>query len=120
MAFFTVQDVSMRFQGITALQDVSMTVAAGEIHGVIGPNGAGKSTLINVISRYYTPSRGAVWLDGVELSRLPAHRVAQHGVARTFQNLQLFEAMSVLDNVLVGDHCRQHTGFWGAALSMPW
>src|SRR5262245_55458123 len=112
MAFFAVQDVSMRFKGIMALQDVSMTVGAGEIHGVIGPNGAGKSTLINVISRFYTPSRGTVWLEGVELSRLPAHRVARQGVARTFQNLQLFEAMTVLDNVLVGDHCRQRAGFW--------
>jgi ABC-type branched-subunit amino acid transport system ATPase component len=120
MAFFAVQDVSMRFKGITALQGVSMTMAAGEIHGVIGPNGAGKSTLINVISRFYTPSQGRVWLDGIELSRLSAHTVAQRGVARTFQSLQLFEAMTVLDNVLVGDHSRQRAGFWGAALGAPW
>jgi ABC-type branched-subunit amino acid transport system ATPase component len=120
MTLLTVQGVSRRFGGIVALHDVSMTVAAGEIHGVIGPNGAGKSTLVNVISRFYAPSRGAVWLDGVELTRLAAHAVARQGVTRTFQNLELFEAMTVLENVLVGDHSRQRTGFWGAALCTPW
>jgi ABC-type branched-subunit amino acid transport system ATPase component len=87
---------------------------------VIGPNGAGKSTLVNVISRFYAPSRGSVWLNGVELTRLSAHAVARHGVTRTFQNLELFEAMTVLENVLVGDHTRQRAGFWGAALCTPW
>jgi ABC-type branched-subunit amino acid transport system ATPase component len=120
MTFLTVQGVSLRFGGVVALHDVSMTVAAGEIHGVIGPNGAGKSTLVNVISRFYAPSRGTVWLDGVELTRLPAHAVARQGVTRTFQNLELFEAMTVLENVLVGDHTRQRAGFWGAALCTPW
>jgi ABC-type branched-subunit amino acid transport system ATPase component len=120
MAFLTVQDVTLHFGGVTALQDVSTTVAAGEIRGVIGPNGAGKTTLINVISRFYTPNRGVVWLDGVNLTRLPPHAVARHGVARTFQNLALFETMTVLDNVLVGDHSRQKAGFWGTALQTPW
>jgi ABC-type branched-subunit amino acid transport system ATPase component len=120
MTFLTVQGVSRRFGGVVALHDVSMTVAAGEIRGVIGPNGAGKSTLVNVISRFYAPSRGTVWLDGVELTRLPAHAVARQGVARTFQNLELFNAMTVLENVLVGDHIRQRAGFWGAALCTPW
>jgi branched-chain amino acid transport system ATP-binding protein len=120
MTFLTVQGVSLRFGGIVALHDVSMTVAAGEIRGVIGPNGAGKSTLVNVISRFYAPSRGSVWLNGVELTRLSAHAVARHGVTRTFQNLELFEAMTVLENVLVGDHTRQRAGFWGSALCTPW
>jgi ABC-type branched-subunit amino acid transport system ATPase component len=120
MTFLTVQGVSLRFGGVVALHDVNLTVAAGEIHGVIGPNGAGKSTLVNVISRFYAPSRGTVWLDGVELTRLPAHTVARQGVTRTFQNLELFETMTVLENVLVGDHTRQRAGFWGAALCTPW
>src|SRR5688500_10456787 len=120
MTVLTVQGVSLRFGGVVALHNVSMTVAAGEIHGVIGPNGAGKSTLVNVISRFYAPSRGTVWLDGVELTRLPAHAVARQGVARTFQNLELCEAMTVLENVLVGEHTRQRAGFWGSALCTPW
>jgi branched-chain amino acid transport system ATP-binding protein len=120
MTFLTVQGVSLRFGGIVALHDVNMTVAAGEIRGVIGPNGAGKSTLVNVISRFYTPSRGSVWLNGAELTRLSAHAVARQGVTRTFQNLELFEAMTVLENVLVGDHTRQRAGFWGSALCTPW
>ncbi len=120
MAFLTVQNLSRRFGGIMALQDVSMSLAAGELRGIIGPNGAGKSTLINVISRFYAPTTGTVRLDGVELSRLSAHRVSHWGVARTFQNLELFEAMTVLDNVLVGDHVRQHASFWGSALLTPW
>jgi ABC-type branched-subunit amino acid transport system ATPase component len=120
MTFLTVEGVSLHFGGIVALHDVNMTMAAGEIRGVIGPNGAGKSTLVNVISRFYTPSRGSVWLNGVELTRLSAHAVARQGVTRTFQNLELFEAMTVLENVLVGDHTRQRAGFWGSALCTPW
>ena len=69
-----------------------------------------------MLSAVFIPSRGTVWLDGVELTRLPAHAVARQGVTRTFQNLELFEAMTVLENVLVGDHTRQRAGFWGAAL----
>lgn len=120
MALLTVQNVTLQFGGITALQDVNMTMETGEIRGVIGPNGAGKSTLINVISRFYPPTRGRVELDGVCLTRQPAHRVAHHGVARTFQNLELFETMTVLDNVLVGDHAKQSAGFWGTVLQTPW
>src|SRR5439155_7564200 len=101
MTFLVVQGVSMYFRGLAALQDVHMAMEAGEIRGVIGPNGAGKSTLINTISRFYTPSRGSIWLEGVNLVRLPAHAVTRQGVARTFQNLELFPAMTVLDNVLV-------------------
>lgn len=118
--FFAVQGVSMYFRGIAALRNVHTTMRAGEIRGIIGPNGAGKSTLLNIISRFYTPSRGTVWLDGVPLSRLPAHTVRRHGVSRTFQNLELFETMTVLDNVLVGDHTQQRSGVWGAAFRPPW
>lgn len=120
MAFFAVQGVSMHFRGIVALDNISTTMSAGEIRGIIGPNGAGKSTLLNVISRFYKPSHGAVYLEGTNLSRLPAHAVSSQGVARTFQNLEIFPTMTVLDNVLVGDHTRQHTGVWGAVLGPPW
>lgn len=120
MALLTVQDVTLRFGGVTALQHVNLTMETGEIRGVIGPNGAGKSTLINVISRFYPPTSGQVELDGVYLTRQAAHTVAHHGVARTFQNLELFETMTVLDNVLVGDHARQRAGFWGTILQTPW
>jgi ABC-type branched-subunit amino acid transport system ATPase component len=120
MALLTVQDVTLRFGGVTALHHVNLTMEAGEIRGVIGPNGAGKSTLINVISRFYPPTRGQVELDGVTLTRQPAHTVAHHGVARTFQNLELYETMTVLDNVLVGDHVRQTAGLWGTLLQTPW
>lgn len=120
MTFLAVQSVTLRFGGVVALQGVSTTMDAGEIRGVIGPNGAGKTTLINVISRFDAPTNGTVWLDGVELTRLSAHAVARYGMARTFQNLELFEAMTVLDNVLVGDHTRQKAGFWGSVLQTPW
>src|SRR5262249_43744119 len=116
MTLLTVRGVSLRFGGIVALDAVSMTVAAAGNRRLIGPNGAGKSTLVNVISRLYAPSRGTVWLNGVELTRLPAHVVARQGVTRTFQNLELCDAMTVLENVLVGDHTRQRAGFWGSAL----
>jgi branched-chain amino acid transport system ATP-binding protein len=98
MALLTVRDVTLRFGGVIALQQVNLTMEAGEIRGVIGPNGAGKSTLINVISRFYPPTRGQVELDGVNLTRQPAHMVAHHGVARTFQNIELYDTMTVLDN----------------------
>ncbi len=120
MTFLVVQGVSMYFRGLAALQDVHMAMEAGEIRGVIGPNGAGKSTLINTISRFYKPSCGSIWLEGVNLVRLPAHAVTRQGVARTFQNLELFPAMTVLDNVLVGDHRRQRAGLWESALRAPW
>jgi branched-chain amino acid transport system ATP-binding protein len=101
-----VRDVSLRFGGIVALDGVSFEVAAGAISGLIGPNGAGKTTAFNVITRLYTPDAGAVELDGRTLLDTPAHGVARRGVARTFQNINLFPSMSVLENVLVGGYAR--------------
>jgi branched-chain amino acid transport system ATP-binding protein len=103
----TLQSVSRRFGGIVALDDVSLDVAHGEIVGVIGPNGAGKTTVFNVISRLYAPESGDVLLDGESLLATPAHSVVRRGVARTFQNVELFATMSVRDNVLVGGHARR-------------
>lgn len=102
----SVRDVSLRFGGIVALDGVSFDVAAGAISGLIGPNGAGKTTAFNVITRLYTPDAGAVELGGRTLLDTPAHGVARRGVARTFQNINLFPSMSVLENVLVGGHAR--------------
>ncbi len=106
MALLEVRDVTLRFGGIVALDGVSFDVEEGHIAGLIGPNGAGKTTAFNVITRLYKPDSGEVLLDGVSLLRQPAYRIVRKGVARTFQNIQLFRTMSVLENVLVGAHGR--------------
>ena len=96
----------MRFGGIVALDGVSFDVEQGHISGLIGPNGAGKTTAFNVITRLYKPDTGDVLLDGSSLLKQPAFKIVRKGVARTFQNIQLFRTMSVLDNVLIGAHGR--------------
>jgi branched-chain amino acid transport system ATP-binding protein len=106
MALLAVRDVTLRFGGIVALDGVSFDVQQGQISGLIGPNGAGKTTAFNVITRLYKPDSGTVELDGESLLREPAHRIVHKGIARTFQNIQLFRTMSVLENVLVGAHGR--------------
>jgi len=106
MALLSVRDVTLRFGGIVALDGVSFDVEEGHISGLIGPNGAGKTTAFNVITRLYKPDAGAVELDGESILRSPAHKIVQKGIARTFQNIQLFRTMSVLENVLVGAHGR--------------
>ena len=100
----SVRDVTLRFGGIVALDAVSFDVAQGTISGLIGPNGAGKTTVFNVITRLYAPDAGAVELDGDDLLRTPAHGIVRRGIARTFQNINLFRSMTVLENVLVGGH----------------
>jgi len=100
------RNVTRRFGGVVALDDLSLDVEQGEIAGLIGPNGAGKTTAFNVITRLYRPDSGDVVFDGKSLLRTPPHRVVRRGIARTFQNVELFPSMSVLDNVLVGAHTR--------------
>jgi branched-chain amino acid transport system ATP-binding protein len=100
----SVRDVTLRFGGIVALDRVSFDVRTGDISGLIGPNGAGKTTAFNVITRLYTPDDGELELDGRSLLRVPAYRVVENGIARTFQNINLFRSMSVLENILVGSH----------------
>jgi branched-chain amino acid transport system ATP-binding protein len=104
MALLSVRDVTLRFGGIVALDGVSFDVEEGHISGLIGPNGAGKTTAFNVITRLYKPDSGQVELDGTSILRTPAHGIVRKGIARTFQNIQLFRTMSVLENVLVGAH----------------
>lgn len=115
----SVRDVSLRFGGVAALDHVSFDVAAGQIVGLIGPNGAGKTSLFNCVSRLYHPNAGSILFDGQELLGLKPHHVIRLGIARTFQNVALFGRMSVLDNVLVGDHTRIRSDTIASALRLP-
>ena len=108
------QGLSKRFGGLQALKDVSFEIRKGEIFGLIGPNGAGKTTLFNVMTALYIPESGSCLFDGVELTRLKPHAIAQQGLARTFQNIRLFGALSALENVMIGQHVRTKAGLWGA------
>jgi branched-chain amino acid transport system ATP-binding protein len=114
-----VQNVGVRFGGIVALDDVSFDVPSGSIVGLIGPNGAGKTTLFNCLSRLYQCGSGDIRFDGASLLQIPRHRIAAAGIGRTFQNLALFRTMTVLENVMVGRHCRTGTGFFLNALRLP-
>jgi branched-chain amino acid transport system ATP-binding protein len=114
-----VDRVTVRFAGVTALDEVSFTVAPGAIHAVIGPNGAGKSTLFNVLSGAYRPASGAVRFHGVDLTRRRPHHIASLGVARTFQNLALLGAETVEENLLLGRHHLTRAGFVGTPLRLP-
>ena len=118
MALLSIRNVTRRFGGIVAIDDVSLDVEAGQIVGLIGPNGAGKTTLFNVITRLYRPDTGELELDGKSLLRTPPHRIVRRGIARTFQNVELFRTMTVLDNVLVGAHTRTKP-FRGSAVARP-
>jgi branched-chain amino acid transport system ATP-binding protein len=106
MALLSVRNVTRRFGGIVAIDEVSLDVEQGQIVGLIGPNGAGKTTLFNLITRLYRPDAGEIEFAGRTLLRTPAHRIVRRGIARTFQNVELFRTMTVLDNVLVGAHTR--------------
>jgi branched-chain amino acid transport system ATP-binding protein len=106
MPLLSLRNVTRRFGGIVALDGVSLDVEEGEIAGLIGPNGAGKTTAFNVITRLYTPNEGEVEFAGESLLRTPVHGIVRRGIARTFQNVELFKTMTVLDNVLVGAHTR--------------
>ena len=107
MALLTVEHVTKTFGGVVAVDDVSLDVAEGEIAGLIGPNGAGKTTLFNLITRLYKPDEGEIAFDGESLLRTPPHRIVRRGIARTFQNVELFPSMTVLEHVLVGRHARR-------------
>ncbi len=106
----SVEGLTVRFAGVTALAEVSFDVQPGELFAVIGPNGAGKTSLFNVLSRVYQPAAGRVWFDGRDLLRLKAHQIARAGIARTFQNLGQFPLHTVLDYLLLGRHTRMRSG----------
>lgn len=105
------EDVKMHFGGVRAIDGLSIVVEPGQVHGLIGPNGSGKSTLVNVVTGVYTPTSGSVRLGTTELNRLRPHDIAALGVTRTFQNIQLFKDLSVLDNVMMGFHIQRRAGF---------
>lgn len=115
----TIENVTVRFGGITALDGVSFDVPRGKVCGLIGPNGAGKTTLFNCLSRLYGVESGSIAYEGEDLLQQPIHRIAGLGIGRTFQNLALFRTMSVLRNVMVGGHCRTTSGYWHNALRLP-
>ena len=107
VALLDVEHVTLRFGGIVAVDDVSFDVGEGEIVGLIGPNGAGKTSMFNLITRLYKPDDGEIEFDGQSLLRTPAHGVVRRGIARTFQNVELFGSMTVLEHILMGRHARR-------------
>jgi branched-chain amino acid transport system ATP-binding protein len=114
-----VRGLTRRYGGLVALSDYSLDLPAGRIHGVIGPNGAGKTTLFNLLSKMVLPTAGTIHLDGVDITRLPAYRVARMGIARTFQNIRLFDDLSAIDNVKVAVQGHVQRSFWGTLLTTP-
>ena len=119
MRFFGVDNLGIRFGGVVAVDGVSFDVRRGEVYTIIGPNGAGKTTVFNLISRIYTPTGGTLAFDGQRLDAVPPHGVAALGIARTFQNIELFEHATVLQNLLIGRHRHRSTSLWQELLFTP-
>jgi branched-chain amino acid transport system ATP-binding protein len=115
----SVKGVTLRFGGVIALDEVSFDVMPGQIAGLIGPNGAGKTTLFNCLSRLYQPSAGEIHFEGQSVLAMPRHRISSIGIGRTFQNVALFDRLTVLENVMVGRHSRTTAGFFENALRLP-
>ena len=116
MPILEIKELSVTFGGVQALSQVNLSIGQGEIRGLIGPNGAGKSTLFNAITGVVKPSTGTVLFEGSDITGLNLHQVALSGVSRTYQNLRLFNDMTVLDNVIVGGLCGRKPRFWGSLL----
>lgn len=112
--------ITQVFGGVTALKDVSFCINQGEITGVIGPNGAGKTTLFNIVTGIYSQTSGKILFEGKDISRLPAEQLAKRGMVRTFQNIELFGKMTVLENVMVGLHSRSKSGLFACSFKAPW
>ena len=119
-ALLEIEAVSKSFGGIQALYNVSFAVRPEAIHAIIGPNGAGKTTLFNIITGVYTPDSGRIRFKDSEIQRRNVHELVAYGIARTFQNVELFESLTVLENVLVGQYVRTRCGFWGAVGRWSW
>lgn len=112
----TVEDLTLRFGGLTVLQSVSLEIVSGHVIGIIGPNGAGKTSLLNCIMGFYQPTSGRILLGGQDLDGLPPHRRVAKGLGRTFQEPQLFNELTLLENVVAGTHVTSRTGFLGSLL----
>ena len=119
MPLLEIRDLSVRFGGVVALDRVSFSVDSGQVVALIGPNGAGKTTLFNVITRVYRPSSGSVLIDSEPVSRLAPHHIIRLGLARTFQNVALFRSMTVLENVLAGDHVKTASSWLESTIPTP-
>ena len=119
MTFFKADALGISFGGIRAVDGVSFDVAQGEVFTIIGPNGAGKTTIFNLISRIYDPSGGRLTFCGEDITRVAPHEIARRGIARTFQNIELFEHASVLQNLLIGRHTHRATGVVGDLVFTP-
>ena len=119
MSHLVVQDLSVAFGGVKAVDGVCFTAHAGKILSIIGPNGAGKTTVFNLVSGLYRPHRGCVRIEGEDVTSLPPHLLAARGLSRTFQNLQIFSRMSVAENVMVGRHLREHHSIISTLFQTP-
>ena len=119
MSFFKVENLGIRFGGVVAVDKLNMEVKRGEVFTIIGPNGAGKTTVINMISRLLEPRSGKIEFNGADLRAVPAHGVIGRGIARTFQNLELFEHATVMQNLLLGRHAHRTTNFVSEMLVLP-
>ena len=119
MSLLQIDGLGIDFGGLRAVNDVSFSLKPGEIVSVIGPNGAGKTTLFNMISGVYAPARGRVVLDGDDVTRMPPHLLARRGLSRTFQNLQIFQSMSVLENAVAGHHLHERGSVFADLFSLP-
>ena len=119
MSVFSVSDLSLRFGGVQAIGNVSFSVEQGEVFAIIGPNGAGKTSILNVITRVFDPTQGRVVFEGQDITALQRHKVVHSGIGRTFQNIELFEGGTVLDNLLLGRHRFPHGSFAAQWLWTP-
>ena len=119
MSFFKAEGVGINFGGVKALDGVSFEVETGQVFTIIGPNGAGKTTIFNVVSRIYDPSQGRLLFCDEDITRVSAHEIAPRGIARTFQNIELFEHATVLDNLLLGRHAHKRSRFLEELLFLP-
>ena len=119
VALLKVEDIGVSFGGVRAVRDLSFTVQAGEVFSIVGPNGAGKTTVFNLISRIYRSDQGGISFDGQDITRAPAHAIAELGIARTFQNTELFERETVLKNLLIGCHVHRKSHPLSDMLFLP-
>ena len=119
MSLFAAEGLVMDFGGLRAVDGVSFQIEPGEVFTIIGPNGAGKTTIFNLVSRIYDPSAGRLVFDGEDITRVPPHEVARRGIARTFQNIELFEHATVLQNLLFGRHAHKRSRFLEELLFLP-
>jgi branched-chain amino acid transport system ATP-binding protein len=114
------EQISRSFGGVRALKDVSISVADGEIFGLVGPNGSGKTTVVNAVTGFYPPQQGRILFNGADITALRPHRIAERGIARTFQNIALFRGMSVLDNIMMGRHIHMRPSALATLLYWVW